>query len=254
MASTPSKSRRRVLPHPAVRGRAAGLALAIVLGSALSLPAGAAGEASVEGSEEPVIGREVLIGKLVPITGDPLEARSVDLRVEFRRNSAELTESAVAQLRELGEALVAEALRDVPLGLYGHTDTSGPAEFNRELSERRAQAVAAYLRGQFGIAETRFREVRGYGEERPRQDLRPDAPAQRRVEIVTFHALSDEGSGDKEVGAAPSTPSDRPATAVRAPGDDGVAVPGAGEPAPRAREEGREDGEKRKRSGYTVIE
>ena len=139
-----------------------------------------------------VVGSQELIGRLIPITGDPIERRSVDLRVVFRKNSAELGGSAVAQLRELGEALVSEVLREVPIGIYGHTDTGGPADFNQDLSERRAQAVAAWLREHFDIPEARYREVRGYGEERPRGDLSPADPAQRRVEIVTFHDLASD--------------------------------------------------------------
>ena len=132
----------RPVAHHSALGRTAALALAALLGSGLPLPAGAAGEAPVAGVAERVVGREELIGRLVPITGDPIAVRSVDLRVEFRRNSADLTEGAIRQLRELGEALVSEALRDAPLGVYGHTDTSGPADFNLDLSQRRAQAVA----------------------------------------------------------------------------------------------------------------
>ena len=114
------------------------IALGVLLGlagSSLPLPAGAA-------DEKAVVGKDELIGKLIPITGDPLERRSVDLRIEFRKNSAEIEEGAMAQLRELGAALVSEALRDVPVGVYGHTDTGGPAQFNLDLSERRSQSPA----------------------------------------------------------------------------------------------------------------
>ena len=165
----------------------AGVVLAFVLVGGLPASVAAAGEPPKESDTIPVVGRDDLIGKLIPITGDPLETRSVDLRVGFRKNSAELTERAVAQLRELGAALLADALAEVPIGIYGHTDSRGPADYNRELSERRAEAVAAWLAEHVAIAEERFREVRGFGEERPREDLPHDDPAQRRVEIVTFH-------------------------------------------------------------------
>ena len=254
MAGNPSGSRLRL--HP--RGRwavTAALALAGLVGLAgLSVPlsAGAA-------DEEPVVGRDTLIGKLIPITGDPLERRSVDLRIEFGKNSAEIGEGALAQLRELGGALVSEALRDLPVGVYGHTDTGGPADFNQDLSERRAKAVAAYLREHFALAEERFREVRGYGEERPRSDLPPTAPAQRRVEIVTFHPLWREEPGAKEEEAPADAPAKTPAAAPSDPSDSGVVVigaddaPAAGSDETTAGTPAGEDGAGKKKVGGIVV-
>ena len=139
-----------------------------LLACAAAFPVGAA-------DEVPIVGSETLIGELIPITGDPIETRSVDLRIEFHRNSAEVTERAEAQLRELGTALTSEALYDADVALYGHTDSSGPADYNQALSELRAEAVAAFLLAHFAIGEERLREVRGYGESQPRQDLAPGA-------------------------------------------------------------------------------
>ena len=237
--------RRRPRCRSCGRAARAGLVLAVVFGNGLPAFAAAAGEAPKEGVTVPVVGRDDLIGKLIPITGDPLETRSVDLRVEFRKNSAELTESAVAQLRELGAALTSEALGKVPIGVYGHTDSSGPAEFNRELSERRAGAVAAWLREHFAIAETRFREVQGYGEARPREDLPHDDRAQRRVEIVTFHPPADRAPGDE-----PAPPQPGGGT----PGDGVViSVPGGGE-SPERPKEGEDKKRKKGGSGVIVVE
>jgi len=129
-----------------------------------------------------VVGRDRLIGKLIPITGDP--SRSVDLRVEFAVNSADLTDQSIAQLNELGAALASPELHGLDVGIYGHTDASGPADYNQKLSERRAQAVATFLVEHFGIEESRL-EVRGYGEERLLDTLDPTSSKHRRVEIVT---------------------------------------------------------------------
>ncbi len=251
MASNAWGSRRRIRSG----GRwaaAAALALAGLVGlagSSVPLPAGAA-------DNDPVVGRDTLIGKLIPITGDPLERRSVDLRIEFQKNSAEIGEGAVAQLRELGAALVSEALRDVPVGVYGHTDTGGPADYNRELSERRAQSVAAYLREHFALAEARFREVRGYGEDRPRPDLPPTAPAQRRVEIVTFHPLWDEepAAREEEPEAPAKPPTDASDSGVVVIGADDAPAAGSDETATGTPADGRGEGEKKKMGGIVVIE
>ena len=233
---------------PPVRTPAA-LVLASLLGCGLPLLAGAPVLPAWAADETPVIGSEALIGKLIPITGDPISIRTVDLRIEFRRDSSELGEGAEVQLRELGAALTSEALGAAALGVYGHTDASGPADYNRKLSERRAQSVVAFLREHFGIAEARFREVHGYGEARPREDLPLTAAAQRRVEIVAFHDQStEEGGGSEE--AADAVASDGSARAIPLPG---VVAEVAEEPPSRAREEHESDEESRG-SGYLVIE
>ena len=250
MASNASGTRLRLRSKGRWGAVSSALALAGLVGlagSSVPLTAGAS-------DEEPVVGKDELIGKLIPITGDPLERRSVDLRIEFRKNSAEIGEGAVAQLRELGAALVSEALREVPVGVYGHTDTGGPADYNRELSERRSQAVATYLREHFALAEARFREVRGYGEERPRPDLPPTAPAQRRVEIVTFHKLwEEEPPAENE---EPDTPAEAPADQS----DSGIVIIGRDSPARPESEAPAADtptdegtGEEKKKTGGIVI-
>ena len=254
----PSNHGRRRASRPAARMLLTGLALALVFGIGPLQPAGSAGTAPAMAGSEPVVGSQELIGRLIPITGDPLKRRSVDLRVVFRKNSAGLGENAVAQLRELGEALVSEVLREVPIGIYGHTDTGGPADFNQNLSERRAQAVAAWLREHFDIPGARYREVRGYGEERPRGNLSPADPAQRRVEIVTFHDLASDAEREDSAGTdASAAPAPTEAGSPESGGNEGdgvvVTVPGAGQSPPRTREAGGEEG-KANRSGLTVVQ
>ena len=244
---------------PSARGPSVALVLAIVCGVGSMPPEGAAEAAGdtapAAKDEERILGREALIGKLIPITGDPVEIRSVDLRVEFRINSAELTEGATAQLLELGAAVTSEALQGAALGVYGHTDTSGRTDYNQALSERRAQAVAGFLREHFGIARTRFREVRGYGEERLREDLAPDAPGQRRVEIVTFHEVASDEAGDSAAEIPVSGAPRNSGAMTQEPvggGDDVVRVRRDGEGATDAREENR--GEGGTTSGYVPIQ
>ena len=241
--------------HLRSRGRWAAAA-ALALANLVGLAGWSASPPAVAADKEPVVGKDELIGKLIPITGDPLERRSVDLRIEFRKNSAEIGESAAAQLRELGGALVSEALREVPVGVYGHTDTGGPADYNRALSERRARAVADWLREHFALAVTRFREVRGFGEERPREELPPTDPAQRRVEIVTFHKLwaAEPPARESEPGAPVEAPPDRSDSGLVVIGADGASVPGREEPAAGTLlDEGGEGKKKRKKLGGIVV-
>ena len=68
--------------------------------------------------------------------------------------------------------------------LEGHTDERGAREYNRELSQRRADSVVAYLTER-GITRSRL-TPRGYGEEQP-VDRRHNEKAwrlNRRVEFV----------------------------------------------------------------------
>ena len=237
----PKRSRQRGLPLP---GTSAALVVASLLACPAAFPAGAA-------DEVPIVGSETLIGELIPITGDPIEIRSVDLRIEFHRNSAAITERAAIQLRELGTALTSEALRDADLALYGHTDSSGPADYNQTLSERRAKSVAAFLEAHFAIREERLREVRGYGESQPREDVAPGAAAQRRVEIVTFHERPPESAETSEGVAAPAVEAPEQVTSlpeINAITDSGSGQSTSGDQAPSGNDEAAAE------SGYIVIE
>ena len=233
-----------VPPSDALRMPAVLLASAISWG--LVAPAWA-----VDG--EPIVGSEALIGTLIPITGDPIETRSVELRIEFHRNSARITEQAGAQLRELGVALTSDALRDSGLAVYGHTDTTGPADYNRQLSEHRAQAVAAFLRQHFAIDDARLREVRGYGEERLRANLSPEAAAQRRVEIVVIHERS-EGAAETNRAAGTPAPNMQEGRTTPPSDIDAVVNPDAGEPASAEQARPRESKAATTQGGYVVVE
>jgi outer membrane protein OmpA-like peptidoglycan-associated protein len=148
--------------------------------AAVLLSAGAA-QAS-----EPVSASYIL-GKLVPVTGKESDLR-IDLDVRFAINSATLTEAATAQLDQLGQALLAPQLEGARIGIYGHTDASGAADYNMTLSEARAVAVAEYLVGAFAIDPARL-EIAGFGKERLKDAANPRAAENRRVEIVNLAPL-----------------------------------------------------------------
>ena len=91
-------------------------------------------------------------------------------------------------------ARVAEVIRERGkgnVGIEGHTDSKGSDAYNRRLSLQRAESVAAWLRGQQGLADIEY-AVDGFGAARPvASNSRPDGsddPAgrqkNRRVEIV----------------------------------------------------------------------
>ena len=72
---------------------------------------------------------------------------------------------------------------DLNVEVAGHTDSMGPADYNKGLSKARAQAVADYLIAK-GISSSRL-SVKGYGESDPVADNGTDAgrAANRRVEL-----------------------------------------------------------------------
>ena len=82
---------------------------------------------------------------------------------------------------------VAEVLRTTPritlVEVAGHTDSQGADDFNLDLSQRRAEAVLAYLVDQ-GVEPQRL-QAKGYGETRPIEtnDTAEGRSANRRVEF-----------------------------------------------------------------------
>ncbi len=101
--------------------------------------------------------------------------------IAFAFNKAELQKSAHEMLSELAGQLQEKLTLDIEIG--GHTDNIGDATYNLELSQRRAEAVRAYLINQ-GIAAERIL-AQGFGSQQPLVDNTTEEQRQlnRRVEI-----------------------------------------------------------------------
>ena len=100
----------------------------------------------------------------------------------FATDSAELRPDLRSDLRT-----VAQSLNDYPqsrVQVLGHTDNTGSADYNLDLSQRRAGAVAGQLIS-YGVDAGRIRTI-GLGEDQPiATNLTAEGRAQnRRVEIV----------------------------------------------------------------------
>jgi len=115
----------------------------------------------------------------------PSVERSIGVDVKFHSDSADLTPEARSQLEGLGKVLAARGKKLIPgeIVIEGHTDARGTAEYNQNLSERRAQSVASYLVSTFGVDATALKTI-GYGKSRLKEADRPDSEANRRVELV----------------------------------------------------------------------
>lgn len=111
------------------------------------------------------------------------EAPSISMRVQFAYDSDELENEAILSLRALGAALRDERLKDYKFEIIGHTDAKGSAEYNLELSKRRAAAVVEHLVFFHHVDRARLVAI-GMGEEDPINKDDPDAAENRRVEII----------------------------------------------------------------------
>ena len=109
--------------------------------------------------------------------------------MQFASNSANLTPAAVKTLSELGRALSSSSLASYRFRIEGHTDTVGAADTNRALSERRAQAVVAFLTSTFHIDPARLDPV-GLGEDGllVQTPANTAEPRNRRVQVINLGA------------------------------------------------------------------
>jgi outer membrane protein OmpA-like peptidoglycan-associated protein len=76
---------------------------------------------------------------------EPGAEQSVNLNIPFESNSSALRPQAAAQLQQLESALTSASLGKDRFVVAGHTDAKGGAQYNKQLSLRRAQAVKRFL-------------------------------------------------------------------------------------------------------------
>jgi len=102
--------------------------------------------------------------------------------ITFRTDSADLNAQFYKVLD--GVALVAKKYDKTIIEVAGHTDSVGEAAYNKQLSQRRASAVAQYL-GSRGVADQRIMTAAG-GEEHPvaSNATEQGRAANRRVEVT----------------------------------------------------------------------
>ncbi|WP_440995477.1 OmpA family protein [Arhodomonas sp. SL1] len=95
--------------------------------------------------------------------------------ITFATDSADLRPQFFEVLDSV--ALVLEEYEKTLINVEGHTDSTGPAEYNQRLSVRRAETVAGYLRNR-GIDGRRI-IARGFGEDYPVADNDTEAGRQQ---------------------------------------------------------------------------
>ncbi|HSW23595.1 MAG TPA: OmpA family protein [Burkholderiaceae bacterium] len=98
----------------------------------------------------------------------------------FALDSAELPSELMRPLDAVAQGLREHGAHAVRVEV--HTDASGPNEARRTLTQRRAEAIKAYL-VERGVDATLLHAV-GMGSSVPRQSADPYAPTNRRIEVV----------------------------------------------------------------------
>ncbi len=109
----------------------------------------------------------------------------INLEIPFDFDSAAISPAAVPQLVRLGQALQDKDLQTATFLVAGHTDGKGAADYNQQLSERRAAAVRQFLVEQYGL-NAQYLIAIGYGFEQLKNTYDPLAAENRRVQIVNL--------------------------------------------------------------------
>lgn len=101
--------------------------------------------------------------------------------ITFKTDSADINSSFYSVLNSVAKVL--NKYSNSTVMVSGHTDSTGSAEYNLNLSRERANSVASYLQGQ-GVKSSRF-EVLGLGSSNPiaSNDTANGRAQNRRVEI-----------------------------------------------------------------------
>ncbi len=119
--------------------------------------------------------------QIIQLSGDALKI-GIASDISFETNSATLQSSAMNTFAKIANVL--KSYDKTVIHVVGHTDTTGSAQYNQGLSERRAASVSTFLAGQ-GVPASRVREEgRGERELLVRTGDNVNEARNRRVDIV----------------------------------------------------------------------
>ena len=158
-------------------GAAAGGAKGAAIGAAAGAAAGAIIGHYMDEQEKEL---QTVEGATVEREGDMLRV-TFESAILFDVNKADLKSTARDNITKVAGVL--NEYPDTDLTIEGHTDSQGSDSYNQTLSERRADAVKAFLMEQ-GVGSSRLR-TKGYGELAPiASNDTPEGRSQnRRVEV-----------------------------------------------------------------------
>jgi outer membrane protein OmpA-like peptidoglycan-associated protein len=175
-----------------VIGAGGGAAIGAVVGKALGNTAmGAIVGATVGGAGGAIIGKKMdkQAEEMKQVLGDAEVRREGEgivivfkEKVLFGFDQADLNSTSQQSLNKLDDVL--KKYPDTDIEIIGHTDDKGSDTYNQRLSERRANAVASFLKAN-GIPAARI-NTKGMGESDPKvsNDSETNRAENRRVEFV----------------------------------------------------------------------
>ncbi len=180
----------------AEKGAVIGVGAGAAVGAGIGKLAGNTGLGAVIGAAVGGAGG-AMIGKYMDKQAKEMEAEMEAAKVErvgegikvtfdsgllFSINSSDLSAKSKQELTNFSEVL--NKYPDTNIYIDGHTDDTGSNEYNKTLSEKRANSVATYLANQ-KVERTRF-TVRGFGEDQPMIENTSEAnrAQNRRVEVI----------------------------------------------------------------------
>jgi outer membrane protein OmpA-like peptidoglycan-associated protein len=187
MASAEPAADVEVVPtsEPDVRSVAVGepqknSAVALILGSTLGGDPGLYISKQMDIQAED-LGQQEMEGVRIVRMGEGIKI-TFDGGIMFAENSTALSASSKKSLDRIAASLVKYPYRRVVI--EGHTDGTGSSKHNQALSEKRANAVSAYL-GTQRVDRSKI-DIVGYGEKQPlfANDSAQGRKQNRRVEIV----------------------------------------------------------------------
>uniref|UniRef100_UPI000C9F460E OmpA family protein n=1 Tax=Salinibacter altiplanensis TaxID=1803181 RepID=UPI000C9F460E len=161
----------------AAGGTAEGAIIGAAVGGAAGAIIGNRMDTKAEELDEELENADVeRVGEGIKVTFDSgllFDFDSSALRDEARRNLTEFAESM-------------EEFEETNILVVGHTDAQGAEDYNRELSNRRAESATSYL-GTLGVAANRLTSV-GRGETEPVASNETEEGRQqnRRVEVAVY--------------------------------------------------------------------
>ena len=126
--------------------------------------------------------KETLPGAEVERVGEGIKITLPESIVNFAFDSSDLSLEAKDNLDKLSQVLINNP--DTNINIYGYTDSVGKDDYNKNLSQRRANAVKSYL-SQKGVPSSRLFSM-GMGEEDPvaSNDTDMGRAKNRRVEFA----------------------------------------------------------------------
>jgi len=199
-ASTSDSTTEKKGMNKTTKGGLLGAGSGAVVGGVIGAIAGntAAGAiigATVGGATGAVIGHRMdkqaekldkqVEGATVERVGEGIKL-TFDSGILFATGKADLTQTAKDNIDKMAKIVTEPENKETNILLEGHTDSTGTNAINQPLSERRAQAVADYLKLK-GVNPSRL-QTKGYGSSQPVAfNNTVDGKRQnRRVEVAIF--------------------------------------------------------------------